>query len=573
MIKGMHGIKDLLKFPKPTEARKDFIDLTDNRWEISFNGKEFYPVNVPYPPESHLSGIGEPPTWEKFYYRTEFDIPVGAIGKRVFLNFMSVDHYAKVFVNNKFAGSHWGGFTPFSLEITDLVVEGKNSLFIEVYDYDHLDILRGKQSWKGRNFECWYQRTSGITGPVWIELTEGARLRGFRIFPADKYIVILFDGEDPALEGEIEIEELGKFSFKSGTPTVVPSEKMEKWSPLSPRLYPAVIHYGKDEVLTYVFSREVGIKGAYENGKIMLNGEEFIFKGALDQRLYPKGLSTPEKPYVEAFKEDLNLVKSFGLNALRVHGRIENPKFYTLADIMGIVLWQDFPPGYMPTDKLWKSIFKEGFEIVSSLFNHPSIIAWTIFNESWGLDDMEKNRFTLPQDTQNVEHLLSAYSAFKRFDPTRLIVDNSGWEHVETDIFDWHSYLQKGEDLKEHGLKILDFSKKGKVVSYHPIEEKPVMWAYGRWKGSPFILSEFGGVGFAPREPEGLWAYSEVRDERSYLSKLEELFEAAHKISPAGFVYTQLYDVFQEKNGLAYADRTLKLEAEKVAKVVSKFYK
>ncbi len=571
----MYSVRELLKYPNPTKARDNFVDLTEGGWEISFNGRDYYDINLPYPPESHLSGIGEPPTWDKFYYRKKFRMPSRARSTskniRVFLHFSAVDHFAKVYINKKLTGSHYGGHTPFSFDITDFLKEGENELFIEVMDYDHLDILRGKQSWKGRNFECWYSRTSGINGPVWLEFVETPYVKDFTITPLNGKIVFSMKAEDPDLEAELEIESVGKFRVKPGVPALIDASGMEKWSPEKPSLYPFVLKYGKDTVYGYLFHRTVGVKGLFESARITLNGDVFIFKGALDQRLYPKGLNVPEKPYIEAFEEDLNLAKAFGLNALRVHARVENPKFYTFADMMGIVIWQDFPPGYRPTDRLWKAIFKEGGEIIRALYNHPSVIIWTIFNESWGLDEMESNRFTLPEDPINIEHLIEAYRHFKDLDPTRLIVDNSGWEHVESDIFDWHSYIQNPEELKKHGEKILDLSRTGKKASYHPKEEKPLMWAWGRWQGEPFILSEFGGIGYAPEDPAGLWAYSEVKDEETYLKKLKELFESIRKISPAGFVYTQLYDVFQEKNGFAYASRKPKLSPEKISKIIYGF--
>jgi beta-galactosidase/beta-glucuronidase len=329
------------------------------------------------------------------------------------------------------------------------------------------------------------------------------------------------------------------------------------WSVGQPNLYEIVFELRQngqvlDRVKSYFGFREVAVDN--ESGRLTLNGRPIYLKMILDQGYWPESTITP--PTDAAMRFDIKAAQDMGFNGARKHQKVEDPRFLYWADRMGYLVSGEIANAYDFDTDYADRFTREWMEAVERDYNHPSVIMWVPINESWGTPNL--------RDPQQQWHLKSNYWLTKSLDPTRPVIDNDGWEHVDTtDLFAIHDYARDGEllwekykDLGKPGAKIPNVGRRTMVPGY-------------AYNGAPILLSEFGGIAYiAPGSnvPSDAWGYSGVeKTPEAALNRLRSLYQAIAKIPAFGGVcYTQLTDVEQEINGLLTYDRKMKFKAEDV---------
>lgn len=531
----------LAEYPRPQFVRNSYINL-NGCWKCEFSKSSELPsdfktdITVPFSPETPLSGVGrvlEPS--EYLHYEKRFDIPSNFNKGRVFIHFGAVDQIADVYLNGVHIGSHSGGYTPFSFEITDNIKEGENRLNVTVRDFsDTKQYSRGKQ--KFNRGGIWYSPQSGIWQTVWLESTPKEYLHSVKITPD-------FDNEQVRFDFEADAEVLvsvydGDMLIAETAEKVVRIPNFKPWSPESPFLYNVVFSCGKDRVRSYFGMRKFSV-GKDENGmpRLFLNNKPYFHNGLLDQGYYPDGFLTP--PSNEAMEYDVKAVKKMGFNMLRKHIKIEPLLWYHYCDVNGILVWQDMVNGggkyglevsvlpfigvnlddtnyktFKRTDASQReSYYKELREMLDALYNCPCIAVWVPFNEGWGQFDSAK-----------------AYKFIKEFDKTRVVDSTSGWhDRGVTDVISKHIY-------------------------FTPIKVKA--------GAKPYVLSEFGGFSHRVNEHtfnNKMFGYKIYNSPESLAKAYKKTFEKViiPQISKglSATVYTQLTDVEDELNGLLTYDR------------------
>jgi beta-galactosidase/beta-glucuronidase len=568
------------EYPQPQFEREAWQTL-NGTWEFEFDDsnagldanwgagtkKLSRTILVPFCFESTRSGIGDTSFHPWVWYRRSFTIPADWKGRRVLLHFGAVDYRAKVWVNGQYLGDHTGGSTPFRFDVTPALKEGTNVVVLRAEDPPaNRFIPRGKQYWEPKSRGIFYTRTTGIWQPVWLEATGETYLDRVRITPSISGMV-KFEGyasrPQPGVEFMATIRSGNDVVATGGGPLddrrvtaamVVRDPKL--WSPGAPNLYDVVFELRKggqvlDRVNSYFGFREV----ATGNGRVVLNGRSMYLKLVLDQGYWPESLLTP--PSDEAIKYDLQMTKDMGFNGARKHQKIEDPRYLYWADRMGMLVSGEIANAYLFDAEYVQDFTREWMEAVERDYNHPSIIMWVPINESWGTEN-------LIGSPQQQNHLKAMYTLTKSLDPTRLVIDNDGWEHTDmTDVMAIHDYSPRGELLYE---KYKDMHKEHSSVP--PVSRVSILPGY-KYNGTPFYLSEFGGISYimpGQKVPEAAWGYSGVEpDQNAAFARLESLYQGIAK-TPAwiGICYTQLTDVEQEINGLMTYDRKPKFDVKKV---------
>ncbi|MFT3786235.1 MAG: glycoside hydrolase family 2 TIM barrel-domain containing protein [Tepidisphaeraceae bacterium] len=539
----------LPEYPRPQLVRADWLNL-NGVWEYQ-PGKadDATPVGqklsseilVPFPVESAISGVME--HHDRIWYRRSFEVPAAWNGKRVVLHFGAVDYESEVFINGKSAGTHKGGYLPFSFDITPLLTgTGPQEIIVRVFDpTNDGGQPRGKQSLRPGGIM--YTPTTGIWQTVWLEPVAEGGVDSLKIVPD-------VDGG----QVKVTVNALGSASspvtvtVKDGDATVatargaagselaikVPDAKL--WSPDSPHLYDlAVSVAGADDrsidtVTSYFGMRKVSI--GEENGvkKMFLNGKFLWQLGPLDQGFWPDGIYT--QPTEEALKYDIQVTKDLGFNMIRKHIKVEPARWYYWCDKIGLVVWQDMPSANSytgrgdvvpPVDK--PEYEKELTEMVQALYNVPSIIMWDVYNEGQG-------QFDTPRLVAKVKEL----------DPTRLVNQASGGNHEGAgDVFDIHSYPPPNVPRPNRNMAL--------------------------------ACGEYGGIAF--RVPGHMWVdrgggYIDAASPQDLVDMYAEFTQMLKKFRDenglSAAVYTQTTDVETEINGLLTYDRVPKADVAQFAK-------
>ena len=574
-------------YPRPMLERADWTSL-DGQWEfaIDHDGRVSSPdavawdshVEVPFAPETPASGVNDTRLYKAVWYRRSFDTPRAANGSRVVLHFGAVDHECTVWVNGSVAARHEGGYTPFSADVTELLNKsGPQTVVVHAKD-DPNDLAkpRGKQDWKLQPHSIWYYRTTGIWQSVWLEVVPSTYIKNVRWSPnADRWEISL----DVALAGEVRDDLQLRVRLRVGDRLLaddayaVTSHEMSRkiavpdpgiddyrnellWTPDSPTLIQAelslVDRQGRavDEVKSYTAMRQTALLG----DRFVLNGRPYPLRLVLNQGYWPEtGLTAPDD---DALRLDVELCKAMGFNGVRMHQKIEDPRFLYWADRLGLFVWGEMPSCYRFTPEAVRRATKEWTEAVLRDVSHPCIIAWVPINESWGVPD-------LPDSPAQRNYIQGLYHLTKTLDPTRPVIGNDGWEVAATDIVAIHDYdADAGRVAHRYG----NCTPPGVVEMLR--RERPgfkVLLLDGfAYQNQPVMLTEFGGIAFSERA--GTWGYSRAGTSEEFSRQYYHLLHAV-RTSPllSGFCYTQFTDTYQEANGLLYMDRTPKFPIEQIA--------
>ncbi len=575
------------EYPRPQFKRDNWQNLNGN-WNFDFDDdntgekdnwfnkeKLDKEIRVPFTYESKKSGIHDRSSQEYIWYQRKFKVPDKKKDKKVILHFAGSDYMTKVWINGNYIGKHQGGYTSFSFEITNSIVYGKkNNIVVKVEDQMSKSQPRGKQSWKQNNFECWYSRTTGIWQTVWLEfVSKEIYLQDIQMTPDidDKVIELEYYFSKEKLVKDYQIQTnikykdklIDEFSFAikdKQHKKVVKVEnndfRMKLWNPDNPCLYDInfkIINDKNqiiDEINSYFGMRKISI----EDGQILLNNEPFYQKLILDQGYWPESITTP--PSDEAIKKDLELAQQMGFNGVRKHQKIEDDRFYYWADKLGLLVWAEIGSTYDFNEKAVANFVKEWEEIVVQLYNHPSIITWVPFNESWGIDEVRVSK-----KQQNFTE--SIYKLTKTIDNMRPVITNDGWEHTISDILTLHDYEESPQNIKERYK-----DKEAIINNQTSFNKQKFAFAEGyNYQNQPILMSEFGGM--ALKEGNG-WGYGqELETKEELLERIKKTISVVEDIDYfQGYCYTQLTDVEQEKNGLLTENREFKIPLESLQKII-----
>ncbi|MET0480980.1 MAG: sugar-binding domain-containing protein, partial [Mycetocola sp.] len=508
-------------YPRPQLVRTSWRDL-GGRWAFAFDDdgrgvRERWhedprldgSILVPFPPESSASGVHDTGFHQALWYsRTLGSDDLAAAGhrrgRRLMLRFGAVDYRAVVWVNGQRVGSHEGGHTPFSLDVTEAVnSEGDNVLVVRVED-DPLDVAqpRGKQDWREHPHVIWYHRTSGIWQPVWLEsvpdiavewvhwrsdLAAGhvhARV-GLTAAPVGGASVdIELRHDDQVLARTTVHSDASEVEVVLSLSGLANGQAYEEllWSPEHPRLLDARIDVeaGKgvsDSVASYVGLRSTAV----DRRLFLLNDRPCYVRSVLSQGYWPE--SHLAAPSADALRAEVQLIKDLGFNATRVHQKFEDPRFLYWADRLGLMVWAEAPATFTFTSVAVERTVREWLEVVHRDFSHPSIVTWVPLNESWGVQH-------IAHDNRMLSFARSLVHLTKALDPTRPVVSNDGWEQADTDILAIHDYEGDGDVMRE---RYRDRAAVDALVSgVGPAGRRLVL--SGDVSDAPVMLTEFGGI-------------------------------------------------------------------------------
>lgn len=570
---------DMGKRPRPEHPRpqlmRDSWESLNGIWEFAFdfsnsgieNGfpeTEEAPLRiiVPFCPESPLSGIGYTDFIPAVWYRRSFQITPEKIRGCILLHFGAVDYECSVWINGKSAGTHKGGYTSFSFDISELVTEGENT--VVVYAEDDIQSGKqcsGKQSAQRDPYGCYYTRTTGIWQSVWLEYLPHAYIKALRMTPdafngsieieaelvqgagAELTLTILENGGITAQKKVCCTERLAACRFDLASPHL--------WSPSDPYLYDvkAVLRQGEsvDTVYSYFGLRTVEC----HDHKFYLNGKPIFQRLVLDQGFYPDGIYTA--PSDDALIQDIKLAKRLGFNGARLHEKVFEERYLYHADRLGYMVWGEYASwGLDITEAEGLEIFlPEWLEVVMRDYSHPSIIGWCPFNET---DELPACAAGNAPDQEIVR---TVYQVTKAVDPTRPVIDTSGYCHTATDIYDLHDYEQEPAVFQNRYGKL--------EAGGESYDEKGDRQRYDG--SSPLLMSEFGGTFWSSDpsvmeelQPEGGWLkWEKPQSEKEVCRRIVGLSKVLLSGKAfCGFCYTQLTDVEQEFNGLYTYERNKK---------------
>ena len=559
----------LQEYPRPQLVRESFYNL-NGLWDYAITASDACPgawdgqILVPFSPEAPLSGVGKTlRPGQVLWYRRPLPLKKRA-GMRTLLHFGAVDQRAWVYVNGLLAGTHTGGYTAFTLDITKLLREGENTLTVAVRDdTDTVPLARGKQ--KTKRGGIWYTPQSGIWQTVWLERVPDNYIQTLTVTPdydartvtvrvhtakpggaVNLWAMVRAGGVTIAEDwGSDEADQDGEVTLN------IPEEHFFPWSPDTPFLYDLTVGTNQgeeaefDTVHSYFALRKWSCTpDAHGVLRFCLNDKPILLNGLLDQGYWPEGLYTP--PSDAAVERELSEVKALGFNLLRKHAKIEPQRWYYHCDRLGLIVWQDIVNGGS-TYNLWfvtyltnvlqpllrrfpdgkaaysllsraKPVGREEYahelaDTVQALRCHPCIACWVPFNEGWGQFDAGK-----------------AVQALRALDGTRLVDEASGWfDQGGGDVHSLHNY-------------------------FYPLRIRP--------QKRTVALSEYGGIAWpmpGHEPPHKTYGYGTAKDRQELTARYKKL--QLKTVLPqlekglSALVYTQLTDVEDEVNGLFTYDR------------------
>ncbi|HEU4554122.1 MAG TPA: glycoside hydrolase family 2 TIM barrel-domain containing protein [Chitinophaga sp.] len=558
----------LPEYPRPQMMRSAWMNL-NGAWQYALvpNSQTGAPaayagnIQVPYPVESQLSGVNKTVGKDQaVWYKRTFTLPTAFKKKNVLLHFGAVDWQADVYINGRHAGTHKGGYDPFTFDITGLLKKsGAQEITVRVWDpTDDGPQPRGKQVKKPEGI--WYTPVTGIWQTVWLEPVAPTYIASLKPVPdIDKQDLQLTVNAPNLLPGDVikvtaldNGQQVAAQTSANGNALTLHIPDAKLWSPEHPYLYNlqvAITRKGKvvDEVKSYFAMRKISIAPDDKGIQRMLLNNKFVFQfGPLDQGWWPDGLYTA--PTDAALLYDLTQTKAMGFNMIRKHVKVEPARWYRYADSLGILVWQDMPSGDLGNhwenrpgvlgratdrnrDANSESIYRTEWKaIMDALQPFPCIVVWVPFNEAWG-------QFKTAEITKwTMEH-----------DPSRLVNSASGGNFYPVGhIIDLHAYPDPAmphPDLfgKDRALVLGEYGGLGLPLTGHTWQQKD-NWGYRTFKNADDLFDTY----------------------KHYCERLQKLKEAG--LSAA--VYTQTTDVEMEVNGLMTYDREItKVPAGKLKSV------
>lgn len=550
--------------PRPQFERADWLNL-NGKWQFEKDDskcgrekgwnapdKEFSKViNVPFCPESKLSGIADTDFIYAVWYKRSVTLTAEQISGRTVIHFGAVDYLTTVYINGRECGTHKGGYSSFSFDITDFVTAGENIITVYAEDDTRSRLIpSGKQSDRLDSYCCSYTRTTGIWQTVWLEFTPEAYIKSAKYYP-DANAATLTVMAKVCGAGELKIaasfegEAMGEAAVTTcGEDITVTVSLKEKhlWELGKGGLYDLTLTFGKDTVKSYFGLRSID----YRDKKFFLNGKSVFQRLVLDQGFYPDGIYTAPSDFELA--ADIDRSMAMGFNGARLHEKVFEERFLYHADRKGYIVWGEYPNwglDHSYEDSVY-AILPEWLEVVERDFNHPAIVGWCPFNETW--DQNGRKQFD--------DALRLVYLATKAADNTRPCIDTSGNFHVITDIYDLHDYEQNPETFKSH---FEELGKSNSLTFWLAFKERQ------QYDGKmPFFVSEYGGIRWT--DDESGWGYGNAPESREeFLTRLKGLNDVLlDNENMFALCYTQLTDVEQEQNGLYTYDRKPKFAPEEI---------
>ena len=586
------SIVDTPLHPRPQLARAAWLDL-GGAWGFAYDDDDRgfierwqeradlfdRQIEVPFPPESLASGIRDTSYHPVVWYRRAIERTQLRAGQRAILHCGAVDYRAYVWVNGQLVATHEGGHTPFSADITTALDDGPAVVVIRAED-PPLDLAmpRGKQDWLPAPHAGWYHRTTGIWQPVWLETVDATHITDIRWTPdlergALGVAVTLQRGSREPVQVHVQVwlrgETLADVTVTARGTSVSMELPLELshpddwgavlWAPEHPNLLDAtltVLRNGApiDEVTSYAGLRSVGVT----SGRFALNGRTYYLRMALAQGFWPE--SHLAAPSVEAMRREVELAKELGFNGIRIHQKVEDPRFLYWCDRLGLLVWGEMANAYAFSPAAVARLTREWQDVLARDYSHPCIVAWVPINESWGVPNLPAN----PAQRHYVETL---YHLTKALDPTRPVIGNDGWEYLAGDLLGIHDYSFVGAALGDRYGSLAAIRRT--LTEVEP-QHHQLLLPEHPWTGEPIIISEFGGIGLHPGKGQEWYGYGTVGDSEQLFDKYRELVTAI-LASPAvsGFCYTQLTDTLQETNGLLTADRKSKVDPVRIRAVTA----
>lgn len=539
-------------------------------------------IVLPFSPESPASGVNDTGYHRVVWYRIPYtaeDLAAAGASKgrpRMLLHFGAVDDTADVWVDGVHVGRHEGGQSAFAFDITHAVSSDGGVITVRAED-DPLDVTtpRGKQDWMPEPHVIWYHRVTGIWRSVWLEAVPEvhvARL-SWRAFAESAQVELRLELNRRPDAGTVEVRlahdgvPLARATVAvdgDDRPVITAPLSVQRngqsyeellWSPERPTLLEASVEVhadGSDDVVaSYVGVRSTTV----DRGAFLLNDRPVFVRSVLEQGYWPESHYTP--PSADAARAEVELVKSLGFNAIRIHQKVEDPRFLFWCDVLGVMVWGEIGGAYEFSDRAVERLTRQWAEVVRQYSSHPSIVTWVPVNESWGVQhgahDLAQRAFAV-----------SLANLTRALDPTRPVISNDGWEHTDSDILTIHDYTDSGaeflaryDDSAALAAALEGMGPAGRRLTLAP-----------HAPGLPVMVTEFGGVHFDPGRAEG-WGYSSATDADDFASRVGGLLSAANRSRTlSGFCYTQLTDTAQEKNGLCTEDRVPKLDPVVIAHAV-----
>ncbi|HEV7950410.1 MAG TPA: glycoside hydrolase family 2 TIM barrel-domain containing protein [Glaciihabitans sp.] len=590
-----------VEYPRPQLIRPNWADL-GGQWRFEHDDDDrgrdaawfadpshfSQMITVPFPPESPMSGVGalgfHPVVW---YSRQLTAADIAASGHRspddrVILHFGAVDYRAAVWIDGHLIGAHEGGQTPFSFDVTHaLAGEGPHQLVVRAEDDPH-DVAqpRGKQDWMEDPHVIWYHRTTGIWQPVWLESVPAQHIDQLSWIPdvprgSVEVEVELASRPASAVAIHVELAFDGQVLARQSYTTLAPRSRMVigiahqvngqafedlLWSPEHPRLIDARVTIlaadGSvvDEVNSYFGLRSAAVAG----GQFLLNDRPYYVRSVLEQGYWPE--SHLAAPSAQALRDEVQLIKDLGFNAARIHEKVEDPRFLYWADRLGLLLWGEMGSTFEFSVEAVSRVTREWTDVVRRDRSHPSIVTWVPLNESWGVQH-------IAHDPAQLAFAQSLYHLTRALDPSRPVISNDGWEHAVSDILTIHDYSADPDELDASYQDLAAI--RGLVEGIGPAGRR-LQLVDRAVEGQAVMVTEFGGVSYAPQAAADSWGYSTASSADDFERRVGGIVGSIRR-SPmlSGFCYTQLTDTLQETNGLTDANRVPKLPVEVIRRIVA----
>lgn len=601
--------------PRPTLQRPGWAEV-GGTWschldrDAAFEQPDEVPwdqtITVPFAPETDASGIGATGFIRRMWYRQQVETEAPGSDERILVQFGAVDRIATVWADGCFVGHHVGGSTPFAVDLTGIAraaavattsaTAGATAaatisidLIVRADDDPHdLTVPRGKQDWEAEPHEIFYPRTTGIWQRVWLERVPACHVAdvAWRTEATTAYLDVVVNGPAPPdswLEISLhhwpaDVDEPSEMAIARERVALQPGREVQTirrafelatdnpevadhlcWWPHQPNLLGwsmgivgptgAVI----DATAGYTGLRTVVV----HDGRITINGFALPLRFALDQGYWPtSGMTAPD---AGALRRDVESVLSLGLNGVRKHQKIEDPRFLYWADRLGLLVWEELPSAFRHGDDTVAALTQEWAAVIRRDRNHPSVIAWVPINESWGVP--------LAARTEHRDHarhratIEALVSLTRAMDPTRLVSANDGWETIDGDLVGVHDYAN---DVAAFTRRYETAEAIDKTLRERRPGGRRITLDGSGTEGRAVILSEFGGLTLAP-DAGDLFGYGNATSVDELLDRYGGLCRAlagCHGL--AGWCWTQLTDTYQEANGLLHMDRTPKAPIEQL---------